>query len=59
MNTTTTTETNAEMSARLDLEFAALMASATGGRGDGLSGLRTELAERGDFDGLDYEDGVL
>lgn len=46
------TETWTEMSARLDLEFAALMASASPGRGDGLSELRRELEERGDFEGL-------
>lgn len=45
-------ETLSEMSARLDREFSALMASATVGRGDGLSELRRELEERGDFEWL-------
>jgi hypothetical protein len=46
------------MSARLDDELVALLASvpAEPGHAAGLAGLRAELDERGDFDGL--EDGL-
>ena len=48
-------ESWAEMSARLDAELAALLASVPEhpGHAVGLANLHVELDERGDFDGLD------